>query len=659
MKLSGGTTQEGVEGQNNSAAILQQRLKDFEQELIANLEKGGNKEVLRELIEFLERRSQTPDRNVEIYTDPNLQTYCCAMVPAKKVLADGEIVLEKDKKTFLIGIPLSHLMGLAPKPFLLGEIQHEQGHARWTDFKLFDKCKNLAIAEGYNPSTAFTLLNCLEDARMERIVGGPMHTPERKLLFDKNSRWILAGIALNLTKMSPVEQFIMLIKAERLWEIHAKDWADIGVDVLEKPWKREDLNPDVQRLYAELEPIIAEVTGGSVLPALRNSEKVGKYLLEKLWPALKELIDKYPEQKKEEGNPVAGKGKGGGLKSGASSGNMPKEDEHFDPANPETWPDELGRILKRFIEEHERRLDEESEKNKEKAERDKIIESQRDKLKHALQKRRDGIDSPEAREKYLKFMQELRPLVTQMERVFDRYLPKVSDEEDLHGRKGKSFSVRHFVARYGSGYEKPMAYKGVPEQKGLVLQILVDISGSMMGDRIQNAVKACLVACEAAQGRDIHIEILANDEGNVGISADYILKGFDENYNGKIKQRLVEIIEKCIKGNDDAAAILAAMPRMERKMKRVRAEMDRMSGLTVFISDATTQADATKMAAEISREKSPFEGTAVSPESEIAKNVRAHFGEQSIIPRSVKEFPQAFKIILERHIRNLRSQQEE
>lgn len=653
MDLPGGTTREGVEGRNSSAEILQRRQEEFEQGLKTNLEKGVSKAAIAELIGFLERRSQTTDRTVEIYTDPNLETYCCAMVPTKKVLADGKIVEEKDKKTFLIGIPLMHLMGLAPKPFLLGEIQHEQGHARWTDFKMFDKCKSAATAEGYNPRDLFSLLNCWEDARMERIVGGPMHRPERKLLFEKNSRWIVPNIALNLPKMSPVEQFMMLIKVERLWEIYAQDWVDIGVDVREKPWKREDLNEDVQRLYAELEPIIAEVSGSSVLPAMRNNEKVEKYLLERLWPALKELIDKYPQK---EGGGIGGKG----LKSGIGSGEMPEEDEHFDPENPETWPDELKKILRRFIEKHEQKLVKESEDKAAENERNKIRQAQRNDLKHALQKRRDGIDSPAAREKYLKFMQELRPLVTQMERVFDRYLPKVSDEEDLYGRKGKSFSVKHFVARYGSGHEKPMVYKGVPEQKGLVLQILVDVSGSMAGDRIQNAVKACLVACEAAQGRNIHIEILANDEENLTTSEDYIIKGFEEKYSGKIKQRLVEMIDRFVnKGNQDAAAILAAMPSMEKKMKRVRAEMDRMSGLTIFISDSTTQENATREAAETSRKKIPFEGTAISPESEIAKMVRAHFGEKSIIPRSVQEFPQAFKTILERHIRNLRGQQEE
>jgi len=89
----------------------------------------------------------------------------------------------------------------------------------------------------------------------------------------------LPTIAGTLAQGSPVEQFMMLIKLERLWAIYSKDWADIGIDENDKPWKRADLNDDVQRLYAGLEPVIAEVSGDAVMPAVRNSEKVEQYLL--------------------------------------------------------------------------------------------------------------------------------------------------------------------------------------------------------------------------------------------------------------------------------------------------------------------------------------------------------------------------------------------
>jgi len=665
MNQPASTNGERLERQN-AAQILQQRLVEFEQGLQKNIERKASKEEIADLVSFLERRSQTSDRNVEVYTDPNLTTYCCAMVPAKKVLADGSIVEEKLKKTFLIGVPLNHLLGLAPKAFLLGEIQHEQGHARWTDFPMFDKCKQVAEAQGYAPQALFTLMNCWEDTRMERIVGGPMHKPERKLLFEKNSRWVLPTIARTLAQGTPVEQFMMLIKLERLWAIYAKDWADIGIDENDKPWKREELNQDVQRLYAELEPVIAEVSGDAVLPAMRNNEKVEQYLLEKLWPALKQLIDKYPQKKSEleavEGkNGSGGTVKGDNLKQPAMSGKMPQEDEHYDPQNPDTWPDELKKILQGFVAKHEQKLKQESAQKKEEAERAKIVQGQRDKLKHVMQKRRDGIDSPEARQKYQQYTREVRSQILEMGRVFDVYLPKGSDEDEQYGRQGKSFSVQHYVSRIGSGHEEPMVYEGMPEKRGLVLQILIDVSGSMKEkERIQNAVKACLVALEAAQGREIAIEILASDEQNVSTDSKYIIKAFNEPYNGKVKQRLIEALTAfCDKGNEDAAAILAAIPRMERKMKRVRAETDRMSGLTVFISDSTTQDEKTKAAAEKFRQKNPFEGTAIDPYAQIAAMVRAHFGEKSIIPRSVKEFPQGFKKILERHIRNFRSQQDE
>ena len=189
----------------------------------------ANKSII-ELMDYLERVSKTSDRNVEVYADPDSNSYYCRIVPAKKILPDGTIMEDKLKKTFLIGVPASHIVGMAPRSFLHGEILHEQGHAEWTNFQLVERCSQVAREEGYNEKQLFSLLNSLEDSRMERLKGGRMHVPERKLLFEKNSRTILPSILGKIDKCSPVQQFIFLIKLERIWQIHRDDWATIGVD---------------------------------------------------------------------------------------------------------------------------------------------------------------------------------------------------------------------------------------------------------------------------------------------------------------------------------------------------------------------------------------------------------------------------------------------
>lgn len=670
-------TEEG-EGRR-SADILLQRLQEFEGLLKSN-QAQPDKEAVAALVSFLERKSQTPDRYIEVYADPKLKTYCCAMVPAKKVLPDGEIVEEKQKKTFLIGVPASHLLGLAPRAFLLGEILHERGHALFTSFKALEKLQTIAAAEGYDGKILFDLTNVVEDPRMERLVGGKMHVPERKMLFEKNSRWIVPNIAGSLSKITPVEQFLMLIKLERLWEIHRQDWPDLGIDPNDKPWKLEEMNEDVQRLFLANEAVISRITGSSELPALKTHKEVEKLVLTHLWPALKELIDKYPKQEGEgesEEGEEGGEGEGqegqegqegeegkkgkkgkqkGGKKEPARSGQMPGEDEHYDPTDPSTWPDDLKQVLQKMIDKHEQRLQQDSEENKRKQEIDQERQAKNEAAKNALKQKRDGIGSPEARKQYEQFVRELQLQIIQIKRVFNRYLPSVAEPEYEYGKRGSTFSTPEYVRRYGSGFEKPLRYKADLEKKGLILQILVDVSGSMQqGERIVNAVKACLAVLEAAKGTNVEVEILANDQGNLEDSPEYIIKAFNEQYGGGVKERLVDMITRFGGENEDARAILAALPRMQKKVRQARSEYDRSAGLMVYISDSTTQSEETRQATATARIKVPLEGTAISNEADIAEKVRFHFGEKSVIPPDVKHFPQAFQTIIERYIRNLRT----
>ena len=254
----------------------------------------------------------------------------------------------------------------------------------------------------------------------------------------------------------------------------------------------------------------------------------------------------------------------------------------------------------------------------------------------------------------MQFTSELRPEILQVQRLLKKYLPTVADPEWEYSVRGKNFSTAAYVSRYGSGYEKPMLRKGDLEQKGLLLEIMLDISGSMSGDRIINAVKACLVVLEASKEVNIDIEILASDHQTFLDKPEYIIKALGEKYDGQVKQRLIGLINQCLGNNNDAAAIWAALPRIEIGMRRMRNQMDRSTGLSVFISDSTSQSQNTRQAAENMRKKIPFEGMVISNDPEIAKMVRSHFGENSVVPTDVKVFPRAFQTILERYIRNLR-----
>lgn len=620
----------------------------------------ANEQDISLILSELERYSQSPDRRIEVYTDPTLETFCCGQVPSKTVNSKGEIVDDAQKKTYLIGVPFQYVAGRAEMNFLRGEILHEQGHARWTDFSRWSRFQTLASQEGYDPQELLQLDNCIEDPRMERLVGGPMHENERKQLFSKNKNLIIPSIAEGIRgedgrKMTPTEQFKFIVKIERLWELHKKDFEGV-----EKPWSLDDLDPRTREEYEKIAPYLAQITGDSVKPAMKVNAEVEKLIVDHIWPAYKRLIEEFPEQEGGGGG-EGGKGKGGkGGKRGASSKReKPPESENFDPSDPSTWPPELQKAFQKMVEQHKKRLEKEAKKAKEKSEEKEKEEERLKKELHELQKNKDGFEDPETREKYNELKAEVAGAISQIKRIFTRFLPKIDEPQYEYGRKGIRFSVKNLVRRFGTGAEKPLGKRVTPEKNALVLTLLVDVSGSMYGEkRIDNAIKACIAVCEAAEDHNIKIEILANDDSNAESDVKYEIKKFNQGYSGAVKAKLVRALDRIASGfgagNEDADAIDISIPRLKREVQKNRAEVDRIGSLVVYVSDSTTDSEETKKSADKARLQTPFEGTAITPEAGVASQVRKHFGPDSLVPSSIEEFPATIQKILERHMAHLK-----
>lgn len=643
------------------------KLGDFEnfmQKLQENM-KGTTPEEINMALTGLERYSQTPDRKVEIYTGPELETFCCGQVPSQMVNLKGEIVDDPKRKQYLIGVPFHFVAGKAPMTFLKGEINHELGHSKWTDFNRFRRFEKLAKSEGYDPEEILALDNCIEDPRMERLVGGPLNENKRKQLFEKNSKMIIPSIAKGISEgqMSPTDQFKFILKLEQLWGLYEKD-----LQGTEKPWNLDNLHPRVREEYEKIKPIIEKITGDATRPAMKVNPEVENLIVEYIWPAYKRLIDEFPDkqsqkQQNKKGEGEKGEGKGGegkreGKRGQPSEGELPKDNPNLDPNNPKTWPPELQKFLKKMTEQHQKRLQQKSEQAKKEAGERETNKQTRDQEGHELLKARDGFEDPKLREKYNELRSEVAPAIQQLKRIFQRYLPKVDEPQYQYGRKGIRFDVKRYIKKIGTGHEQPLGRRMTPEKNAMVLQILIDVSGSMYdGKRIDNAVKACIAVSEAAQDHNISIEILASDDENIGNNKKYLIKDFTSSYNGQTKSNIVTMLDQFGGENKDGDAIRVALPRLRKKVQRMRSQVDRISSLMIFISDSTTESEDTRKATEEARQLTPFEGTAITPEKDISQKVKYHFGPNSIIPKSVEEFPMAIQEILQRHISRLKSRE--
>ena len=156
------------------------------------------------------------------------------------------------------------------------------------------------------------------------------------------------------------------------------------------------------------------------------------------------------------------------------------------------------------------------------------------------------------------------------------------------------------------------------------------------------------------QEHNIAIEILANDDGNVKDDKKYLIKGFNDSFKGRVKSNIVAMLDKFGGENEDGDAIRAALPHLRKWVHRMKSQVDRLSSLMLFISDSTTESADTRQAVEQARQFTPFEGTAITPEGDIPAKVKYHFGPNSVVPKTIEDFPSVIQEILQRHISRLK-----
>ncbi len=573
--------------------------------------KNVSEKDIEETLFSIETMVRHPDRNIECYTAPTLETFCCAEVPSKKIDRNGNVTEETHKKQYLIGVPFLYVAGQAPDNFFRGEINHEVGHALYTDWKLVKEFKECAEKERYCPQEILDLNNCVEDPRMERVAGGPMRPGIQSDLFEKNRLLIIPSIAENISKGTPTEQFRFLLKLEGLWRIYSKELIDV-----KKPWDIEALHSEVQNAYGRVEQALARIVGNADTPALKLSKEYKRIFLENIWSVYKELINKFPEKEegqekqesKEDKEREEGKGEEGegeeskegkkeqGLKRGARSSEGKKTDperDNFNPKDPSAWPPHLQKFLQHMLKQQQARLEQQAAQvraEKERREGEFTIYKQ---TEHELLKHKDGFEDPQVREKYNALSAEIQPTTQAITRLFKRFFPKTEELEEEWGKQGKRFDVKRLVRAYDTGKERPLGKREYPQEKKFLFQIIVDVSGSMYSDgagkRIENAVKGCIALAEAAGKANVDVEILASDEGNVKIDKAYLIKAFDEKFFGKTKERVIGMLNGFGGDNKDADSIRAAMERLKTAKMKAKAEAERVGTLAVFITDSTTQ----------------------------------------------------------------------
>lgn len=623
-------------------------------------------EVVEKRLRQLGKMVSSPERKVSCYVDPQAQTFYCGEVPAKRITQDGKIIPDTDQRShqYIIGIPAWYVAPSTPDKFLRGEIDHEMAHALFTDFSRMPKLRQLAESEGYNARHLLDLDNCVEDPRIERVLGSPSRPGTRQDLFAKNKLLILASLSKDLDKAPPMAQFPALLKLEGLWRINADLLQGVA-----KPWKMESLDPAVQAAFEQVKETLFQITGSVETPALKKSPDYYRLLTEVLWPALKSLIPTGQEQSSGSGN-GEGDGQGSGDpgtpddstqpgNSQPASGNNSPEGQMLDPQNPENWPEPAKSAFQKLMQAHQKRLEEDAKQQGEEFEKSQNIGKDLKQERERLLTLKDGIRDPKARKVYDQLSAASLPVTKNLERLFQQLFPKNEDEEEVWGRRGNKLSVPELLKRMGTGQERPMLRKDQPTTATFIITVIIDVSGSMYQDmnRINNALSASISLLESSVNSNVQIEILASDDQNVShdtpeSAVRYCIKAFDEEFGGPVKERLVSVLKNFGGNNEDADSLKVAAERLERRRHEQEQSFDKIGGLLLFITDSTTSSDAlVQQVAQTRARGIPVEGVAITSDPEIKATLRQQYGPESEVPDSPADLPASMRKILMKHAR--------
>ena len=640
------------------------RYNEFLERLKENC-KNSTDEQVSEILKWLSSFVYSPRLNISFYTDRSLGTFVCSQVPVIKIDDNNRAVIDPNRDHYLIGIPDFFVRGNPPQEFLKGEIYHEIGHAQYTDWSLMGQYRETAITEGYSPEEITGLLNCVEDPRMERVMGGPYNQSARDAMRFKNELFIIPNIAMNINEATPPEQFRYLLKLEGLWNIYVVESGNNP----DKPWSINDLNEDVQVAFRKVEQFLLEITGTNKKSATKKSEIFKKIFIEHIWSDYKQLIDKYPDNSGEDQQDRNEENQSKGnennhtpeLKKSARSPNgqkMEAENSSFNPYDKSTWPKDLVELVEKKEGEYEKEMNQKAHQQvAERQERIKAIEQSKER-QHSILQQKDGFSNPELRIRYNDISQKMTSITDAIRREFQKLFPRTEEPEVVYGRSGTRLYVQKLVKGHATGEVKPLGKKENPLDYAFMLQLIVDVSGSMEGENINKAIEACISLAEAAEGANVFVEILASDDINVASDQRYLIKPFNGKFDGLVKEKILEMLSLTGfgGGNKDAESILAASARMEEALQKKQSQYDNIGSLIVFITDSTERSPETIEAVKEVRVKLPLEGLAVTSDPTIVKCIKYNYGEESIIPQNHEGLPIAMRDILKRHLAQYRRQ---
>tara|TARA_Y100000310_G_scaffold332409_2_gene407929 strand:- start:272 stop:1909 length:1638 start_codon:yes stop_codon:yes gene_type:complete len=299
--------------------------------------------------------------------------------------------------------------------------------------------------------------------------------------------------------------------------------------------------------------------------------------------------------------------------------------------------------VEREFEEQKQRIQQETKQHKKAA-----VKEVKESLER-LKERKTGL-TKEERENYEKYFAKVKRYVGQLVDKLDEVFPPQEEAQWEGGqRRGKRVDVRKLAREVPTGHGRVFEKRDAPEVKEAAFTLLVDVSGSMQGNKIEEALKAAMLMAEAFSRKGIPFEILAFHEKLLE------LKQFDDEYFGKKKLELMRVLQEVETGhalyNDDGYAVDGAARRLQRRLL----ENDAQGALIVF-SDGRPEPSAAHSGSEWElhdivnkwSKQVPLIGVGVGPGME--STIKEYYGKNGLPVPDVAKLPRALLDILRKQI---------
>jgi len=551
--------------------------------------------------------------------------------------------------------------------YIWGVFRHEMGHIKHSDYQSLLESQDWAKKEGYSPSDLFFIYDAWEDGRSNNMEGQTSKTAKQRLgAYLKED--ISDTLLLDIEKRSLPVQYGAIC-----WAMGAEPFID-GFDFNEIVSKIKDER--VLAAFEETKSVLRDYLDERI-----GRKAFSEILWEKGWPVFKELIDKQVEkdakenfEKEKEKNTTNPE-----EKHGTWDDLTPEEKQPYKDQAREELTEEEKELIKMLqpksaqIKEKEdgtfemdergvtgediwkgEKAEEETKKEKERMEEEinRLKNEAMQKSKESIQKlkeRASGL-TEEERTEYEKYFSEVKKYVNILVEKLDDIFPAEEDSKwEGDAIRGKRVDAKRIASEIPTGHGKMFETKTVPEIKQLAFTLLIDASGSMCGENIENAVKAAILMAEAFSKKGIPFEILAFHRKIIE------LKGFEDSYFGKKKLDILKVLKE-VKTmdagyNNDGYAMDTSARRLQKRLL-----MNDAQGALIVLSDGQPAASFEYSGIEWNlntivnkwSKQIPLIGVGIGPYME--ETISRYYGKNGLSVPDVTKLPRELLRILEKQL---------